>query len=81
MIAELFLSTKVKTFLGILILYFIVIETDNTLHKTEAIKEKPKIETDTIQTKNDSLKIKLDKMIEKTEKANKQLIKVCNKKT
>jgi len=81
MIAELFLSTKVKTFLGILILYFIVIETDNTLHKTEHVKEKPKIETDTIQYKNDSLKIKLDKMIEKTERANKQLIKVCNKKT
>lgn len=81
MIAELFLSTKVKTFLGILILYFIVIETDNTLHKPGNVKEKPKIETDTIQYKNDSLKIKLDKMIEKTERANKQLIKVCNKKT
>lgn len=81
MITELFLSTKVKTFLGILILYFIVIETDNTLHKPEHVKEKPKIETDTIQYKNDSLKIKLDKMIEKTERANKQLIKVCNKKT
>lgn len=81
MIAELFLSTKVKTFLGILILYFIVIKTDNVLHKPEYVKEKPKIETDTIQSKNDSLKIKLDKMIEKTERANKQLIKVCNKKT
>lgn len=81
MIAELFLSTKVKTFLGILILYFIVIETDNTIHKSITIKEKPKIEADTIQYKNDSLKIKLDRMIEKTERANKQLHKVCNKKT
>lgn len=81
MIAELFLSTKVKTFLGILILYFIVIKTDNVLHKPEYVKEKLKIETDTIQSKNDSLKIKLDKMIEKTERANKELHKVCNKKT
>ena len=81
MIAELLLSTKVKTFLGILIIYFIVIEADNTLHKSESVREKPKTETDTIQYKNDSLKIKLDKMIEKTERANRQLIKVSNKKT
>lgn len=81
MITELFLSTKVKTFLGILILYFIVIETDNTLHKSESVKEKPKIESDTIQLRNDSLKIKLDRAIEKTERAAKQLNKVCSKKT
>lgn len=79
MITELFLSSKVKAFLGILLVYFIVVETDNNLHKTETIKEKPKIETDTISIKRDSLKYNLDKTIEKAEKATKQLHKVCKK--
>lgn len=79
MITELFLSTKVKAFIGILLVFFIVVETDKNLHKMESIKEKPKTETDTVLVKRDSLKYNLERSIEKAEKATKQLHKICKK--
>lgn len=79
MIAEFFLSAKVKTFLGILIVYCIVIEADHTLHKVETVKEIPRIEADTIQVKKDSLKLNLDRTIEKLERQSRTLQKICKK--
>lgn len=79
MIAEFFLSAKAKAILGILLVYCIVIEADKSLHKVESKKDVPKIEADTLLTKKDSLRLNLDKTIEKAEKATKQLYKVCKK--
>jgi len=85
MLTELYISSKFKTILALLLLYFIVVETDNKFHVSgNANKTAQNIDSiaiDSIKSETDSLKMILEESIKKAEKEIKVLHKICNKKS
>lgn len=77
MIFEFLLTSKVKVFIGIMLVYFALIATDK-ITSNNANVEKPK--TDTLKTiRTDSLKIDIRKTIEEAKRAVNNLKTVARK--